>query len=114
MNSANVILRLKKTIIYIDKILDNYPKTELSLKNMISKTLYDILELSYMTYYHSNKDDINYLKSILAKLKMIDFYVKISFDKGLISRKKVSNIGVNLRDITNMYYAWLKSYEKKV
>ena len=114
MNSANVILRLKKTIVYIDKILDNYPKTEISLKSMISKTLYDILELSYMTYYHSDKRDTEYLKSILAKLKMVDFYVKVSFDKNLISRKKVSNIGVNLRDITNMYYAWLKSYEKEI
>ena len=32
MDNAKVILRLKKTIIYVDKILDNFPKNEMVLK----------------------------------------------------------------------------------
>ena len=32
MDNAKVVLRLKKTIIYVDKILDNFPKKEIVLK----------------------------------------------------------------------------------
>ncbi len=113
MDNATVVLRLKKTIVYMDKVLDNYPKKEFVLKERISNCLYDILELSYLSYYHSNDLDTEYLKNILTKLKMLDFYIKNSYDKGIISRKKLTNLGVHLRDITNMYYAWVTKIEKK-
>lgn len=48
MNSANIIMRLKKTIVYTDKILINFPRTEIILKTRISNCFYDILEYSYM------------------------------------------------------------------
>ena len=109
MDNAKIVLRLKKTIIYVDKILDNFPKKELVLKQGISNSLYECLEYSYDVYY---SNDINIIRTILTKLKMIDFYLKISFDKNIISRKNISNLGIHLRDITNMYYGWLKNYEK--
>lgn len=109
MDNSKIVLRLKKTIIYMDKILDNFPKNELVLKTRISNSLYDCLEYSYDVYYSNDMDKI---KIILTKLKMIDFYLKISFDKNIISRKNISNLGIHLRDITNMYYGWFKSYEK--
>ena len=43
MNSANIIMRLKKTIVYTDKILINFPRTEIILKTRISNCFYDIL-----------------------------------------------------------------------
>ena len=109
MDNANVILRLKKTIIYVNKILDNFPKNEILLKNRIGNSLYDCLEYSYYAYYNN---EYNYIKNILTKLKMIDFYLKMAFDKNIVSRKNISNLGIHLRDITNMFYAWLRVYEK--
>lgn len=93
----------------MNKILDNFSKKELVLKTRISNSLYDCLEYSYDVYY---SNDMYKIKTILTKLKMIDFYLKISFDKNIISRKNISNLGIHLRDITNMYYGWFKSYEK--
>ena len=45
---------------------------------------------------------------------MLDFYLKNSFDKKAISHKNIKNISINLRDITNLYYAWFNyKYEEK-
>lgn len=108
--NANIILRLKKTIIYTDKILINFPKTEIILKTRINNCLYDILEYSYKGLIdNNNKKDI--IKNILTKLKMLDFYLKLSFDKGAISHKSIKTLGINLREITNLYYAWLNKNE---
>lgn len=114
MNNSNIILRLKKTIVYIDKILENFPRSEYILKERITNSMYDILELSFDAYIDKeNKNKI--IKNILTKIKMLDFYLKISFDKNAISHKNIKNISINLRDITNLYYAWFnyKNEEKK-
>lgn len=110
MNNSNLILRLKKTIIYTDKILDNFPKNEIVLKKRISNCLYDMLEATYNAYIdNDNKNTI--IKGILTKMKMLDFYLKIAFDKNIISRKSLKNLCINLRDITQLFYAWLSKNE---
>lgn len=114
-DSAKVILRLKKTIIYTLKILDNYPKKDYLLRDKISNNLFTILEDTYFLYSLKDKEkEITILKKILSKMKLLDFYLKISLDKNLISRKKISNLCINLRDITNMYYKWITFIEKKI
>ena len=42
---------------------------------------------------------------------MLDFYLKLSFDKGAISHKSIKILGINLREITSLYYAWLNKNE---
>lgn len=110
MNSANIIMRLKKAIVYTDKILINFPRTEIILKTRISNCFYDILEYSYMGLI-DNDNRKNIIKNILTKLKMLDFYLKLSFDKGAISHKSIKTLGINLRGITSLYYAWLNKNE---
>ena len=110
MNSANIIMRLKKTIVYTDKILINFPRTEIILKTRISNCFYDILEYSYMGLI-DNDNRKNIIKNILTKLKMLYFYLKLSFDKGAISHKSIKTLGINLRGITSLYYAWLNKNE---
>lgn len=114
MNNSNIILRLKKTIVYVDKVLENFPKNEYILKKRIINCMYDILELSFDAYIDKeNKNKI--IQKILTKIKMLDFYLKNSFDKEAISHKNIKNISINLREITSMYYAWFnyKNAEKK-
>ncbi len=108
MDNSNIILRLKKTIIYVDKVLENFPRNEYILKKRISNCMYDMLEESYEAYLdYENKNTI--IKKILTKMKMLDFYLKLSFDKSAISHKNIKTISINLRDITSMYYAWFNS-----
>lgn len=110
MNSANIIMRLKKTIVYTDKILINFPRTEIILKTRISNCFYDISEYSYMGLI-DNDNRKNIIKNILTKLKILNFYLKLSFDKGAISHKSIKTLGINLRKITSLYYAWLNKNE---
>ncbi len=112
MESSDVILRMKKTIYYTDKILINFPKTEIVLKTRITNCFYDILEYSYQALIDT-KNRCELIRNILTKMKMLDFYLKLSFDKGALSHKNLKTLGINLREITELYYAWLKKNEKK-
>lgn len=110
-NKTDVILRIKKTINYIDKILENYPKSEIVLKKRIGNSIYDILEYCYMAI--SDVDNKNkYIKCSLVKMKMLDFYLKCSFDKNIISHKNIKTLGINLREITSILNAWERKNEK--
>lgn len=112
MDSSNIILRVKKTIYYVDKILVNFPRNEAVLKKRISNSFFDILEYSYQALIDLDHR-CQLIKDVLTKMKMIDFYLKISFDKGVLSHKGLKTLGVNLREITELYYAWLRKNEKK-
>ena len=69
-------------------------------------SFYDLLELSYKASLYK---DIDYMKEILVKIKMIEYYIKISCDNKLISYKKFENIGNYLLEINKMVNMWIKN-----
>ena len=83
-----IISNMKKTIFYLDKVIINFPRTEKVLKDKISNTYYEVLELVYFSNLLDIKERIVYQKRIISKIKMIDFYFKIALDKKYISYKK--------------------------
>lgn len=99
-----IIDKLKRTIIYIDKMLDNYPHKNIELKENISNSLYEMLECIYLANNNVNKND-NKTKSIV-KLQLIDFYLMISYKKDIISKKKYESIGKHLLELKKMITAW--------
>lgn len=103
-----IITKIKKKIDYIEKITFNFPNTEYILKNKLIEHLYNLLELSYRANIHK---DIYYMKEVIVDLRMIEYYIKISLDKKIISFKKYENIGNYLLDINKMVNSWIK-YEK--
>ena len=106
-----VINDIKKTIFYLDKVIINFPRTEKVLKDKISNTYYEILELIYFSNLLDVKERIVYQKRIISKIKMIDFYFKIALDKKYISYKKYLKIGKFLLNIIKQLYGWIR-YEK--
>ena len=106
-----VINDIKKTIFYLDKVIINFPRTEKVLKDKISNTYYEILELIYFSNLLDVKERIIYQKRIISKIKMIDFYFKIALDKKYISYKKYVKIGKFLLNIIKQLYGWIR-YEK--
>ena len=102
-----IINKIKKTITYINNSIYNYPHNYIVLKNNISTTLYDILELSYRANAYQ---DINYMKDLIIKIRILEYYIKESNDLKLISYKKFYNIGTFLLDIIKMTNAWI-TYE---
>ena len=107
-----VISKLKKTIIYINKILVNYSKNSV-LKNKIEVLLYDLLENMYYSNYLKGIDRINNLYLCLVKIKMLDFYLKLSLENKIISYKRFINLCSYLNEIVKMVYGWINSEKSK-
>lgn len=75
MNSNFFLLnKCYQTIDYYNKVLVNYPKTEVLLKQSIEKTHYEMIE-NLFSYNINNSDRIKqkYLKDFLVKVSMLDF-----------------------------------------
>ena len=90
MNSNFALLNnTKKTIAYINKQLINYPKSEVVLKQNIEKNMYELIELIFSYSINDiERIKIKYLKDLIIKLSMLDFYIATSFEKRIISKKK--------------------------
>ena len=98
-----------KTINYINKILPNYPKKEVVLKQNIEKTCYTIIENIFA--YNINDSlrikDKN-IKELLINLSMLDFYTRVSYDKKIISKHQFEVISRFITEIKKMVYGLKK------
>ena len=85
-----------KTINYINKLLVNYPNKEVILKHNIEKNNYKIIELIFSYNINdTNRIKDKYLKALLVSLSMLDFYLRVSYDKKIISKhKKYQNLDI--------------------
>ena len=106
-----IATRLKKTIIYIENILENYPHKYIEIKSHISRALYDMLECIYLANSGYEKDKNKNL--CIVKLQIVDFYLMVSYKKNLIGKKKFEGISNHLLEISKMLYSW-KNYNEKV
>ena len=105
-----IAVRLKKTIIYLENILENFPHKYIEIRTNISKTLYEILECIYLANNGFEKEKNKNLSII--KLQMIDFYLMLSYKKNLIGKKKFEGISKHLEEIAKMLYSW-KNYNEE-
>jgi len=94
----------KKTTFYINKLLINYPKKETVLINSIEQNMYNLIELIFSYNINTtNRIKEKYLKDIIVKLSMLDYYMNISYEKKIISKKQFtssSNFIIEIRKIT--------------
>lgn len=105
-----VIQFIRDLIIEIDKQMDNFPKKDIELKNRIRTNSYDILEIAYEANGVANLEIKKELISkIIAKIKIIDFLLNMSFDKKIITQKKYYKLGQRLDDIAKYSNGWLKN-----
>ncbi len=105
-----IITKLKKTYEYISINLENYPHKYLELKKYIEKDLLTLIELAYLA--NNGVDRANNQLRIITKINMLDYYLKISYKKELISKKKYEGCSRHLFDINNMVLSWIKFDEK--
>ena len=107
-----IITRIKKTIIYLDGIIDNFPTKEIVLRDKLKSTIFDLLEIAYLANSSENKERKKFQKELLVKIKLLDFYIKISCDKKIINYKRYEKIGKHLLEITKLVQAWIKNDEE--
>lgn len=100
----------EKTIDYINKQLINYPKCEVVLKNNIEKTMYLLIEniISYRIE-DTTRIKMKYLKDLVIKISMLDYYMRVSYKKKIISSKKYESISNFLIEIRKIAYGVIRS-----
>lgn len=103
-----IVTKTKKSIDYVSKVIVNFPRTEIVLKNKLISSYYDLLELIYKANIYK---DVNCMKDVLVKIRMIEYYIKVCLDKKIISFRKYEIIGNNLLEINKMVNSWIV-YEK--
>ena len=107
--NLTIITRIKKTIEYLDNIIENYPKSEIVLRNELKSNSYKLLENSYYAKYSRDKE--TFQMGMIVNINLIDYYLKRSMEKEIISYKKYLKIGRHLTEITKMTFGWI-NYEK--
>ena len=96
-----IAIKCKKTIEFILKLIDNYPKKYSMWKDRITYTCFDLLESIYI----SNIDN-SYKKYLIPKIKLLDYYLKLSFKYKIISDKKYDMAGRFLLELVKMIMGW--------
>ena len=103
----------KKTIAFINKQLVNYPKSEVVLKQNIEKNMYEIIELIFSYSINDvERIKIKFLKDLIIKLSMLDFYIATSFEKRIISKKKFESTSMFIVEIRKIAYGLVRNETK--
>ena len=104
-----VVQFIRERILVVDKESENFPKKDIEIKNRIRISTFDLLELSYEA---NSSRQIEYkeelLTKIIAKIKIIDFLLNLSYDKKLITEKKYFKLVLRLDDIAKYTNGWIK------
>lgn len=111
VDNFRVVINIKKTILYLDKIITNFPAKEKVLRDKLSNTMYEVLEFTYMASELKDKR-IYYQTRVVVNIKMTDFYLKIAVDKKYISYKKYQKVSLHLLDILKQIYGWMRNEKK--
>lgn len=106
-----VINFIRKLVVNLDNLLDNFPKKDIELKNRIRENSYDLLELAYEANVSTDNERKKVIiEKAIAKVKIIDFLVNICYDKQIINSKKYVKFGNSIDDITKYLSGWIKSF----
>lgn len=97
----------------ISAIKQVHPK-DIEIKNRIRSNSYDLLEISYEANSTSDMQrKVRLLEKSIAKIKVIDFLLDLSYENNLISHKKLLKLGLKMDDIIkykNRYLSLLVGY----
>lgn len=110
-----IIQFIREFIVKIEKELSNFPKKDIEIKNRMRKNCYDLLEICYEANATRNiQKKIDLLEEAIAKVKVIDFLLNFSYEKTLISNKKILKLGLKMDDIIKYISGWLKKLDSAI
>lgn len=110
-----LISKLEILVSYIEKELVNYPKYNVVLRNQIELTMYNLIE-----YVHSYRiSNISRVRSknmndFIIKLSMLDYYMRISYEKKIINKHKLKVIGNYLLEIRKIAFGVIRSEKSEI
>lgn len=113
-DNFKLLSNTEKTIDFINKQLVNFPKTEYLLKENIEKSMYGLIKAIFSYRIEDiSRIKLKYLKDLLIDLSMLDYYVRLSYKKKIISQKKLLQISNFLLEIKKISYGVIRN-EKSI
>ncbi len=111
----NLLNMVTKTNQYVDKLIVNFPKREVVLKNRLENCMFSLVELIF-SYEIQNVSRIKekYLKDMLIQLSMFNYYINFSYERKYISKRQSHVVGRYLVEIRKMIYGVIRSEKNKV
>lgn len=101
---------IREIIVYLDGMLENFPKKDLEISRTIKEESYVMLKLAYSANVTTElKERQNNLEQIIVRVKLLDFFVNIAYDKKIINQKKYLKVGQRLDDIIKYVTGWLNA-----
>ena len=112
MNSDFILLnKTYQTNDYIYKILINFPKKDMVLRNYLENCLYKLVEnLFAFNINDTLRIKEKYLKEYLINLSMINYLIHQAFLKKYISYKQSTKVGSILLDLKKIAFTIMKGY----
>ncbi len=112
-NNFKLLSSVQKTYWYLNKILINLPKKEITLKTHLDNYMLEVVELTYSYLINKNnqKIRISNIKNILINISMIDFFLLEIYHRKYIKTKKYKSITNYILEIRKINYGLL-NYEK--
>ncbi len=101
---------IREIIIYLDNMLENFPKKDIEISREIKEESYEMLKLAYLANITTDlKERQKNLEQIIVRIKLLDFFINISYDKKIINQKKYLKVGQKLDDIVKYSTGWLNA-----
>lgn len=108
-----IITNIKKTILRLEKMMDNFSRNESVLKNSMKEEMYSLLRNAFMANSFKDEKRIEYQKDMLVNVKMLDFYVNTAHHKKFISYNQYTSVGNHLLEILVLIQGWIRSEKTK-
>ncbi len=107
-----IITKVKKTILRFNKIVANFPRNEIILRDNIKSEMYSLLKNTYLAnnFIEERK---KYQNLMLVNIKMVDFYINEAHTSKYITDKQYISIGSHLLEIFKMIKGWVNIEKKK-
>lgn len=110
-----VLQFIREFIIRVENELESFPKKDIEIKRRIKDSSYDLLELVYRANITEDvKDKRTLLINAIAKVKLIDFLINLSYDRKLLPQKKYIKLSEKMDDIIKYISGLLKMYNNKL
>ena len=108
-----VINFIRELLINIDEHIENFPKKDIEIKNRLRSNSYDLLEIAYeANTCEDNKRKSMLIEKCIAKIKIIDFLINLSYKKQIINNKRYVKFGTAMDEIVKYLVGWKKSINK--
>lgn len=107
-----IITKIKKTILRLNKIISNFPRNEIVLRDGVKSEMYSLLKNAYLAN-NSIDDRKMYQSLMLVNIKMVDFYMNESYKSKYISEKQYISISTHLIEIFKMIKGWVNIEKSK-